>query len=303
MTMSRSRRAVAALVAVPLLLASLSAAPAAIAQGECSLLSAEEANTNLGTTDLVLSQGSSGSCTFTGAVYLNVGITIGQTFEQIKNENPGGEDLTVAGFPAYLRADSSQLAVDLGDRLASVFAYGSGVTVPRDGMIAIAELVVPRLPAGPDPAEVARLEALIPDTIAGQPVTTQTLPGDMLFGFADQASPAMVALNEELAAQGKSAADVLFVIGQTDDPDDDYGAFGILIRGADASRLIEPLFRGLSTSEEEPTFTPGQIAGRNVITIEGTTEGKVTALAIGDAIAAFYAPDEEIEAIVGTMPS
>ena len=82
-------------------------------------------------------------------------------------------------------------------------------------MVTLAELALPRLPAGPSEEDVARLEAIIPDTIGDEAVYVQMLPSGRSRADMDAEDPDVKAFMDALAAQGKSTADILVAAGTT----------------------------------------------------------------------------------------
>jgi hypothetical protein len=296
--MSRSRRGVAALVAGALLLVSVAVAPVATAQGECGLASADEVNQIFGTTDAVLSNGGPTFCGYTGSVNLTFGASPSGTVEQRKTEYPGGTDLTVAGMPAYLLPSKSQLEVQLPGRLFSAYAYREDATDLQAPLVALAELAIPRLPAGPDPADIARLEALVPDTLRGEPVTLQQFTGDLFLGFLDQTQPNVQAMLAAFAAQGKSMSDVLLVGTQTNDANESVAA--VLVKGADVSSLILPLIQGFDAEMATAAVTTGDINGKAVTKV--AADPPQTILSMGDVALVVTGPDDLANEVIGALP-
>ena len=169
-------RRLLALLAVPALAASVAMAPIASAQDAspqpyCSLLTVDEVASAFAVSDVQLAFDSGYYCNFTGDISLGVAPQPGITLEQMEIENPGGVALTVGGRPAWFVADAGSLWVDAGGQVLDVRSVGATVTgdALQAALTTLAELALPRVPAGPSAEDVVRLRALIPDTIGAKP--------------------------------------------------------------------------------------------------------------------------------------
>jgi hypothetical protein len=295
-----------ALLAIPALAASVAMAPAASGQSpsapppECALLTVDEVADALALTTVELSSGSPYYCSFTGDTYLYVVTQPGSDLERIKTENPGGIDLTVGGRPAWFVADSGSLWVDADGQVLGLSSYGGEDTAAlQAGLVALAELALPRLPAGPSAEDVARLEGLVPDTIGDEPVTTQTFTGEMLLGFMEPDDPDVRALSDALAAQGKTPADIVIVSGNVES-DSDLGILVGQVKGADASALLLPIL--LAFLQEPPSGEPTttELGGKQVLVVP--SEPVIHAYATGDLVVYVNGPDVFMADLFASLP-
>ncbi|MFN8619415.1 MAG: hypothetical protein U0869_01550 [Chloroflexota bacterium] len=283
----RIRRRVAAALSMPLLAGSLAIAPAASAQGEtCGLLTAAEVDTAFAATDTVVSTPGSAFCVFSGAdaPRLLLSASPGEDLTQPKADNPDGKDVTVAGDPGWFSAGGSTLAVAAPGQLLTLQAYLDPAPDPatlQSMLTGLAMLAIPRLPAGPDPAQLERIKALIPADIDGHALTTQSISGDLLVGFMDPEDPRVQALDSALAAQGLTAGDLTMVGGSTNDGSD-VGIAVILVNGADATALFQPVIGAILGDQSAAPTTQVQLGGKTVTQIAG--EPVLHAYASGDLI-------------------
>jgi hypothetical protein len=221
-------------------------------------------------------------------------------FEVEPGDFPDGVELTVAGYPAVSsEAEGGVLAGVDGQLLVATYTGSEPWEAVSPLLVSLMELAIPRLSSGIDPADLARVEALIPATIAGLPVTIQSAPGDVLLGQLDATSPPVVALQAALEAQGLTTTDILFVAGQTDSPEG-YGVTAVLIAGGDAAPLVEPLltvFSGGTATGFEPATV-----GDKAVTLVDLGGVTVTAYAVDDVFLTIGAPDDEVERILADLP-
>ncbi len=302
--MRRSKRLVAS-IAVLVLTLGVGVAPPAMAQEEeCALLTVAEVESALGATGLEAT-GSSTFCSFSseGLALLMV-VQPGGGLDTQREQYPDGTDTTIAGAPALVSEASRTIAVELPGQVLSISHYAELPWADAAPILTgLLELAIPRVPAGPSPEDIARLEALIPATINGSPITIESYSGDLLFAFMEQTDPGVIALNEAMAAQGKVAADVLFVGGETESEDDEYSVVAVLIKGADASQLVQPLFGAFAASgDEAATFTPIEVGGRSAVRIKGAAEETLVAATSGDVILAASVPEAELESVLAALP-
>lgn len=277
-----------------------------VAQDEgCTLVTAAEVEAAFGITGVA--DGGTGSfCNFS-AEDLSLFILIQPTatdLEELREQYPDATETTIAGHPALTSEAGSSVIVGLPSSVLSASYYGSLPWADAQPIITgLLEIAVPRAPAGPDPEDVARLEALIPPTIAGGPATISTFPGDLLLSFMDQADPTLAALRAALAAQGLTEADILMVGGETEADDDDYSVIAILVDGGDAAPILEPFFRVFAGANGgEAVFTPVEIAGRAGQEIEGVTDERLVVVPSGDVMLAASVPESELEAVFSRLP-
>jgi hypothetical protein len=291
-----------ALLAVAVALAgSATVASTASAQGECSLITTDEVIATLGVSD-VTSQGSGAFCSFSGGTTLYVAVTPGTTLDSVKADTPDGADVTVGGHAGWYSTGPglAELAVDVGGQLLALAWYIDDVTGAQAPLVALAELAVPRVPAGPDPALVERLTALIPATLGGEPLEVQSFGGDLIVGFLEETAPDVIALREALATQGKTPSDLLLVGGETEG-DTDWAFVMIHVNGGDATQLVVPLLTAFMDDSEEALQTQVQLGGKQVTRIE-QPESVRHAYASGDTLFLVAAPDDELEGIFATLP-
>jgi hypothetical protein len=205
----RISRATRALSAGTILLTALALAPAAAAQGEgseptCALVSAEEVSAITGT-QLPLNDNSSGYyCSLGGESELTISLLPETELEPTKADfSGGGEDLTVAGLPAWWQDSSGNFLVAANGSVLFLNGWHIAETdadkVAR--LTAIAELIVPRIPPAASPEVAARLTGLVPTTIGSEALDVSVIPGWYLLGTPDAGRPELQAIHDLLAAQ------------------------------------------------------------------------------------------------------
>jgi hypothetical protein len=305
--MRRPRRGLLASLGVLFLTVSAGLAPVASAQEEpaqtCDLLTIDEVAAKFAVTGVELTS-ASGSfyCYFGGSVSFYVAVQPGADLEQQRTDNPGAIDVTVGGLPALWAPDSRTLFVLVGAQLLTLGEYGTAeVSDLQSVLVALAELVIPRVPAGPSEEDVARIRALVPETIGDQTISFQSMSGEMIFGFMDAADPDVMAFQEVLAAQGKSASDVVVGIGQPADSDSGIGVLVVLIRGSDVSSLIEPFIRAFDQDDEMSELETVDLGGKQVLkaSSEDTT---IYGYAMGDIAVFVNGPDDFLADYFAGLP-
>jgi hypothetical protein len=298
------------LLAMPALAASVAMAPAASAQSpspqvECSLVTAEEVAGVFAVTDVYVESWSDPfDCSFGGGAELTASIVARTDLVSTKTEYPSGVDLTVAGLPAWFSMSDSSLWVDAGGQLLYLSAYSSTAEAMtgdafQAAMVTLAERALPRLPAGPSEEDIARMEAIIPDTFLDEAVTVQITPFEQLMGDLDTADPDVKAFLDALAAQGKSTADILVAVGMIES-DSDTGTIVAQIKGADASRLLLPFINAGFSGASSAAVTTSEIGGKQVKVI--ATEPIWNAYATGDLAIYAIGPDEFLQEYFASLP-
>ncbi|MFN8619616.1 MAG: hypothetical protein U0869_02560 [Chloroflexota bacterium] len=294
----RTRRLLMA--TIPLVLA-LGGAPTAMAQDaastDCSLLTAQEVETALGASDLTVT-GTGSFCVFSGDQTLYVAIQPGVDLSGQREQLSDEVETEIGGLPALTTEASSGVVVELPGSIMAINYSGSKTWAEVLPVLkSLAELAIPRVPAGPSAEDTDRLKALLPTSINDGPVTLQTFSGDLLMGFMDPESPAVVALDEALAAQGKTAKDILLVGVQTDATDDDSSVVAIWVDGADMSTLLEPFFRAFSDTGSDIAFSPIEVAGRPAVRIDRAEQTTIVVMVSGDTALAATVPEAELESV------
>jgi hypothetical protein len=233
-----------------------------------------------------------------------------RSLDERKAANPGGTDVTVGGHPGYYLEEGQTLYVQLDQGL---FVIGAGSkpaegVVMQDALMSLAALAVERqasLVAPPAPATPAprpsnhadtELEALIPATIGGQPLTVQTMTGQQVFGSTDAQS--LQAINDTLATQGKTIADVSVLIAYPADYSSVITA--VRVKGGDAAAFTPPLIAALSTGTETAP-QPGQVAGKDVTVLTVSSQQQY-AYPHGDTVWVVAAVEPALTEIFTALP-
>jgi hypothetical protein len=310
--MRRSVRRLLLLV-IPALAGSIAMAPGAVAQTPspapptCSLLTADEVAAAFAVATVTIGSWSNEfDCEFSGDVSLDIDVRPGSDLAETKTGNPEGADLTVAGFPAWLSTDgsSTELSVDAGEQILRLDPWS--VDVPEDmtaealraALTSLAELALPRLPAGPDPEEVARIRALVPATIAGEAVTTVVATGELLLGNRGADDAAAQTFLAALADQGLGLADMLVGVASVES-----GAVNVVViefPGADASSLLPPFLGLLAFGDETPEATTTELGGKQVTKL--TLEPPIYTYTTGDLAVIAGGPDASLAELFAALP-
>jgi hypothetical protein len=290
--MKRAARAIAAIVLLAIGATGILGAPTLAqspqASGPLCVLTLDELGEATGLTFQTMS-GTDTSCEYASTAtdsYLSVSVRVEEgDLDLIKDFfSEGGEDVTVAGMPGW----NSDIAlwVDIGPRLLAVQAVFFGTDVPENKptQLAIAELVIPRLPAevlepspapsvGPMPSLNAdpELAARFPTEIAGETVTPFTVSGQQLVDSVDTSDPeaaaALEAFQEELAARGKTIDDLSF--GTAFVMDTESGASvslnALRIRDADMASFRDALVPIFASEFEDLQTEEIELGGKTVV--------------------------------------
>jgi hypothetical protein len=173
----------------------------------------------------------------------------------------------------------------------------------RVALTELAELVLPRLPAGPSPEDVARLKGLIPEAIGGLPVDVQAFSGELFLGFGDPDDPNVRALDDALAAQGLTGADILVVGGGVEaeeKPESDYAVLLVQFKDVDATSLLLPFVKGAIPGASTAEITTAEVGGKQVTVI--ASDPVIHAYATGDLLALVNGPDDFLAAFFASLP-
>ncbi|CAN5778476.1 hypothetical protein BH23CHL8_BH23CHL8_27010 [soil metagenome] len=146
--------------------------PSVSTDGICGLISPAELD-GLGPLTYDSSYGSSDFCSFSSTSFddfhnLSLSFSAGTSLDEFRAIFAGGEDIDVAGLPAYAYADGGALFVSVDGGVLQVAPYlGEGPAVVEVDTIAyasqVAELVIPRLPelaTDPEAEEPAEVDPL-----------------------------------------------------------------------------------------------------------------------------------------------
>jgi hypothetical protein len=306
--MSQRRRAIWAIVATLAMSMALVAAPAARAQEEtsdafCALLTVDEVSEALG--DQVVAESSFESCNWYSDDAEGSFVFLSAYWDSLpfaeRTADDDGVALTVGGRAAwyvdelqvlYIQFDQGVLALQL-----SASAEGSDL---RSTLVSLGEIAVSRAgslppPATPEPppsfASDPDLEALFPDAVGGQSLSIQSMTGADIIGSGDPDDPSRQRLEQALALQGKTLADVSVAYAFSAD-----GAASILafrIRGGDAAALA-PILVPIIAQDQEFQQAASEVAGKAVIVF--TSED-------GSDTAYVYTSGEVVWIVTATEPA
>lgn len=190
------------------------------------------------------------------------------------------------------------LARMMGIALAATFVLGPVVVAqspaaPRSSpapQSSPAPLPVPSAQTDPD------LEALMPQSVAGQPLAIESRKGLAIFEGSDPT--AIQSLVDGLAAQGKTLADVSIAIAH--DPDYTIAITALRVPGVAAATLIGPVL-GMAPAEEQIQQVPGVVAGKDVTVVTDST-GVQQLYAAGDILWIVRAVDPALTEILTALP-
>ena len=163
-----------------LALAAAVAAQSEATEPTCALVSADEVATIVGA-PLPLNENSSGYyCSLGGDSALTISILPETELEPMKADfSGGGEDVTVAGHPAWWQESSGKLP-RFGERFRPVperLVHRGRPPISSRARRSLAELIVQRVPPAADPDVAARLKTLIPATIGSEALDVSVIPG------------------------------------------------------------------------------------------------------------------------------
>ena len=210
----------------------------------------------------------------------------------------------------YLAASADVAGSDV-DQLASAYdkalggdggAVAIGTTDP--GVSASEEPLASDLPSEEVPSEAAvapELEALLPTTVNGTPLTVDSVLGTDLFG-EDQSSRAITAA---LRAEGKTPADLTFAQAYDENQALDLSMFALAVDGlTEAKTKALVLDSWLSATGAGVTQSEVELGGRTLTKIDYGDDGANDYVLAGDgAVIVFTTADEELAAAtVAALP-
>jgi hypothetical protein len=284
--------------------AALALAPVAAAQGEppapnCALVSVDEVNTVLGA-QLTFNDNSSGYyCSIGAEAHLTISLLPETELEQMKADlSGGGEDVTVAGHPAWYQDSSGNFLVATNGSVLFFNGWSIAETSAEKLalMTALAELIVPRVPAGADPDVAARLTALLPATIGTEAVDVSIIPGWYLLGTDVAIRPEAQTVIDLLGTQGKATADLVVVAGVADSGS---SAIVATVPGLEASTLLGPLFSAIVPTASTAPVSTVELGGKQVTRFE--LEPVIHAYASGDVAAYANGPDDFLASFFASL--
>jgi hypothetical protein len=299
---SRTRRGLIAGTAIVTL---FGLAPVAAAQTEataptCALVSADEVSSVVGAA-IALNENSSGYyCSLGEGSALTISLVPETELEEMKADfGGGGEDVTVAGHPAWWQESSGNYLVAANGSVLFLKGWGIAETAADKltHLTAVAELILPRVPASADPDLAARLNGLMPATIGGEALDVEIIPGWYVIGTADASRPEMKAVHDLLAAQGRSSADLVVVAGAASS-----GSSAIVMSapGLDGSTLLIPLLAALLPAADTAPASTVELGGKQVTRVE--VEPVLYAYASGDLVAYASGPDDSLGSFFASLP-
>ena len=152
------------------------------------------------------------------------------------------------------------------------------VTEAALGRIDSIELPVEPTPE-PEPSFFgdAELQALMPTTVGGEPIESQTASGQDLAAQIDPEDPdsqaEFQALVDALASKGKTLDDLSVGFAFYFTEDTGGGVTAVRVRGLDINNFVVDLLPLLLTDFDDPQQTPGQVAGRDVTIVTDGPDG------------------------------
>jgi hypothetical protein len=301
--------------------------PAATPAPICAVLTASEIAAALGT-ELPVSASDDASCSWDsfasgGTTSLNVSVAPG-ALADLAGAYPDATATEIAGHPALVGADGTFLFVAVDGGILSLFAFTFGEDAPADlpaAILSLAETVLGRLPSielpepatpAPAPSFVgdAALVDLFPDEIGGQRVDVLSVTGPELLGTADEAT--IKHMTDALTPLGKTIDDLSVGFANVASASGGALIVALRVRGADATTLaplVLPLFETeFLESFSDPTQTPTQVAGRDVVMLTdgppSDTGERAYVYAKDDVVwlAAVTGEGLAIEEVVGALP-
>jgi hypothetical protein len=268
------------------LIGTIASVPGAVAQGlgpTCALTTPDEANAVFAGAGLGYNDNSSAYyCSFGGTFDLVVSLQAETSFAEHKAQFPeGGTDVTVAGLPGWWREGGGSLGVAANGSILHLNGWGSSDdSAAQLAMLsALAERIIPRVPAPADPATVATLRANVP---AGADVSV--VPGWSLVGSL-AGLPAGQALTDLLAAQGRTPEDLALVVAMIGD------GMGVVasVPGVDGAALTPALLGAIVPGIADASSSIVELSGREVTRF--AVDPPFHAAASGDLVGIATGPD------------
>jgi hypothetical protein len=335
-------RRVPAAVSVALLLLALGGPAASLAQdatGEpdatpspfCSVLTASEASSALGTT-LAVGTSSETDCSYDSDFETSDVSLIAQRedgpIDDPKSYYPDGVDIQVDGHAAYYDETYGPiLFVDEGAN-GQLFVLQLFGTPPEEvdiqaALTSLASTGLPRLASIPLPPEPSlepepsylgdsELAALFPTEIAGSPVDVQTYAGSDILASADPGDTTdqdrLQQLQDILTSKGKTMDDVSEAFGSFPTEDAFGYIIAVRIKGLDIGELKDALLPLQLTDALDPQQTPTTIAGKDVFIVTdgpldtSTPDPSADPYAVGSDRAYMYAKDDVLWFVAANEP-
>jgi hypothetical protein len=318
---------VAAVVSLALILV-VAIAPVAQAQSPtpsqfCTVLTPQEVSTALGV-DVTIADSTDIDCTynsdFAAGTFTSLNVRFEDSFdlEIMKSVFTDATEITVAGQPALITADSSLLYTSLPNggalTLQLVGSAADGVDVAA-AMTSLAELAVPRLasialptaepvPSIPTYHQDPELEAQFPATVGGQPIEVQSVAGDMVSQVLGNNPEDLQQLTDFLSSIGKSVADLSVGVGFVTGPPA-ASIIAVRIKGTDMASITPQIMPLLTSNLTDPQQTPAQVGGKNVTKLNEAGAPDEQAQYIyphGDVLWTVSSVDPALTEIFGALP-
>ena len=206
----------------------------------------------------------------------------------------GGQETTVAGFPAWSSDDG--LFVDVGERLfvvQPIFFLSESATDPVAVQAAVGERATPRVGSAIEAVfgDEDRLTALFPTEFDGFPLFVDVMAGSDFLAYVDLGT---AAIEEVLTSQGLTLADLSIATASFGGAD----VLAIQAPGVDASLLMPAVSEGVARFGGTPT--PVQRAGRDLLSYPQMGAWLYTS---GDVLWMITQPDETaLDALLAVLP-
>ena len=313
--MSRPHRASLAGTFILALLSALTVGPAAHAQGDhCAVLTVDEVSAAYG--QRVLAEPTFDGCSWFSEDASGAFVFVSTYWDPLplaeRQSSATGTTLTIGGRDAFYAEEYFTLYIQLDQGLLALSGRApEGESLPA--LQQLGELVVQRAAQIPAPATMApipsfepfpsfeadpELEALFPDSIAGEPLDVQSMTGDQLFVQSDD-QEVVQQLEELLAAQGLALSDVSIGFGSAASLQGSITA--ARFPGADATAFVDVIIRSIGGGETVEQSSM-QVAGKDVIQVTpagGSTQYLYTQ---GDVIWAVAAEEPALTTIFEALP-
>jgi hypothetical protein len=301
----RISRVSSALPGVIALVAAATLAPVVAAQDEppepsCALVSADEVSAVVGAQYTLNDNSGAYYCSLGGPSDLTISLLPETELEPMKADfSGGGEDLSVAGQPAWYQDSSGNFLVAANGSVLFLNGWSIAETSAetRALLTAIAELIAPRVPPPADPDVAARLTSLIPPSIGTEALEVSVIPGWFLIGPGNGSRPEVQTVLDLLAAEGMDPTDVVFAVGAADSGN---SAIVASVPGLDASTLLTPLLSAIVPAAGTALVSTVELGGKQVTRIE--IEPNVNGYASGDIVAYANGPDDFLASFFGSLP-
>jgi hypothetical protein len=260
----------------------------------CAVVSPAEVNAIFLGTDLAFGDNSARYyCTFRGSFDLTLSVMTDTDLAAAVAGFGEGEFLTVAGAPAWWQESSGNFAIGANGSVVFMNGWKAGATdaETQSRMAALAALVAPRIPPGPDAAVAAELAALLPPSVT--PDMVAAVPGWFIVPIGDASTPERLALQGLLASAGRTTAD-LVLVGGSDGVDG--GAYLAKVPGVDPSALLLLLLGALLPGAMTAPISVVDIDGHQVVRVG--TEPPVAAFVRGDAVVYASGSDAFVQSLL-----